>query len=329
MWEADIADDKENRPSREEEKRGEPLVTRPVDPEVEAEAFEDYLFDRMMVYDDDSAFQLVRFRLSLRVVPVHLGGPDPALIRIRTANLWAGLRRVYFGEQEDERAIPVPELSHEQTMDNLRQEIAELEERKEKVEQHIRRSRAADSGRPSSVLPREDEEDDPPPPPPFITHTYVIPYSQGGVLVAFSTVPESPSASETTSNTEGVSDVSGTVQSDPYFKVSICREPIRKLVLLSKRVLRLIMAAKESLVKFGTFVPRNDREAGLSPEASRWKAGRDLEWLRLHKEGTFDGEWTWDKVCKAYPDYKKSDVGFLFYVYDFKYFGRASGPVGF
>jgi hypothetical protein len=82
------------------------------------------------------------------------------------------------------------------------------------------------------------------------------------------------------------------------------------------------MAAKESLVKFGTFVPRNDREADLSPEAARWKAGRDLEWFRLNKEGTFDGEWTWDKVCLSYPDYKKSDVGFLFYVYDFKFSGE-------
>ncbi len=87
MWEADIADDKENCSSQEEGKRGESLGTEPVDPEVEAEAFEDYLFDRMMTYDGDSAFQLVRFRLSLRVVPEHLGGPDPALRRVRTANL--------------------------------------------------------------------------------------------------------------------------------------------------------------------------------------------------------------------------------------------------
>jgi hypothetical protein len=82
------------------------------------------------------------------------------------------------------------------------------------------------------------------------------------------------------------------------------------------------MAAKESLVKFGTFVPRNDRQADESPEASRWKAGRDLEWFRLGKEETFDGDWTWEKVQSSYPDYKKSDVGFLFYVYDFKFSGE-------
>jgi hypothetical protein len=82
------------------------------------------------------------------------------------------------------------------------------------------------------------------------------------------------------------------------------------------------MVAKESLFKFGTFVPKNDREAESSPEAARWKAGRNLEWVRLRKEGTFDHDWTWDKVHQLYPDYKRSDVGFLFYVYDFKFSGE-------
>ena len=39
-----------------------------------------------------------------------------------------------------------------------------------------------------------------------------------------------------------------------------------RLVLLSKKVLRKILAAKESIFKFGTFVPANDREADSSPE---------------------------------------------------------------
>jgi hypothetical protein len=52
------------------------------------------------------------------------------------------------------------------------------------------------------------------------------------------------------------------------------------------------------------------------------EGGRTLEWVRLCKEGTFDGDWTWDKVHKTYPDYKRSDVGFLFYVYDFKFSGE-------
>ncbi len=82
------------------------------------------------------------------------------------------------------------------------------------------------------------------------------------------------------------------------------------------------MAAKESLFKFGILVPKNDREAESSPEAARWKAGRSLEWVRLCKEGTFDGNWTWSKVNEAYPVYKRSDIGYLFYVYDFKFSGE-------
>ena len=157
MWDADIADEKENRPLQDEERGVEALTPRPFDPEESEEAFENFLFDRMMVYDGDAAFQLVRFRASLRVVPERLGGPDPALIHIRTANLWEGLRRMYFGEQEAEYVVPVPALSHEQIMNNLRQEIAELEER-------ARRSRRQDgSGRPLPPY-RTDEDDDEPDP---------------------------------------------------------------------------------------------------------------------------------------------------------------------
>ena len=53
------------------------------------------------------------------------------------------------------------------------------------------------------------------------------------------------------------------------------KEPTR--VVLTVRQIRRIMAAKESLFKFGIFVPRSDREAQASPEAPRWRAGRDLE----------------------------------------------------
>jgi hypothetical protein len=90
----------------------------------------------------------------------------------------------------------------------------------------------------------------------------------------------------------------------------------KKLLLLSQRILRRVMAAKETLFKFGTFVPSNDREAEASPEAHRWRAGRALEWLRLNEQGTFDGTWTWDKLQAQYPTYQRKDVGHLFYVYD-------------
>ncbi len=39
--------------------------------------------------------------------------------------------------------------------------------------------------------------------------------------------------------------------------------------LLSTRVLRKILKAQETLFKFGTMIPRSDREAEMSPEAVR------------------------------------------------------------
>ena len=58
-------------------------------------------------------------------------------------------------------------------------------------------------------------------------------------------------------------------------------------ILASKTLIR-ILKAQESLFKYGTFVPRNDREAELSPEAPRWRSGRTLEWLRLRQAKTFE-----------------------------------------
>jgi hypothetical protein len=301
-WEAEIADDKEN----EHEEGKASLPTPPIDPEDEAEAFENYLFDRLAAYDADSACQLAQFRSSLRIVPERLGGPSHEQRYDRTAALWEGLRRVYFGEDEPE---PVgedqPLVSHEQIMLNLRQEIAELEERAE------RQRRAMDPGRPPLPMLRENDDDDPPP---FsFAHTNVVPDARNGRLVAFSSVPETPPPTETSPNDE--MDSSGPAP-------TLFASTVRKLALISTRVLRRILAAKESIFKFGTFVPKNDREADSSPEAARWKAGRDLEWLRLGLQGTFDGTWDWDKVNSAFPEYKRAEVGYLFYVYDFKFSGE-------
>jgi hypothetical protein len=93
-------------------------------------------------------------------------------------------------------------------------------------------------------------------------------------------------------------------------------------MLLSPKQIRRVLAARETLFKFGTFVPRNDREADTSPEATRWKAGRDLEWLRLNDAGTFETDWTLDRMTSSYPSYLKRDIGHLFYVYDFKFSGE-------
>jgi hypothetical protein len=93
-------------------------------------------------------------------------------------------------------------------------------------------------------------------------------------------------------------------------------------VVLTVRQLRRVMAAKESLFKFGTFVPKSEREADASPEAPRWRAGRDLEWFRLREQGTFERDWTWARIQLEHSTYRKSDIGFLFYVYDYKFSGE-------
>jgi hypothetical protein len=95
-----------------------------------------------------------------------------------------------------------------------------------------------------------------------------------------------------------------------------------KMTLLSTKTMRRILAAKESIHKYGVFVPRNDREADSSPEAVRWASGRQLEWLKLQEQGTFERNWDWVRLRKAYPSYQKRDVGHVFFVYDHKHSGE-------
>ena len=98
--------------------------------------------------------------------------------------------------------------------------------------------------------------------------------------------------------------------------------PYERKILLSSRTIRKVLAAKETLFKFGTFVPRNESEALRSPEAHRWIAGRDLEWLRMGQRETFGRDWTWNRIQREFPEYLKSDIGHLFYVFDYKYSGE-------
>ena len=95
-----------------------------------------------------------------------------------------------------------------------------------------------------------------------------------------------------------------------------------KIKFLPARVMRRIFKAQETLFKYGTLIPKSDREAELSPEAIRWKSGRQLEWLRLRAAKTFETHWTWKMIQKIYPDYKKSEIGHMFYIYDYKYSGE-------
>jgi hypothetical protein len=68
-WEAEIAAEKENYFHENDPREDSSLPRFPVNPEDAAQAYEDYLFERMMRYDSDAAHLLVDFRASLQVVP--------------------------------------------------------------------------------------------------------------------------------------------------------------------------------------------------------------------------------------------------------------------
>ena len=99
-------------------------------------------------------------------------------------------------------------------------------------------------------------------------------------------------------------------------------EPVAAVKFLPARILRRIFKAQETLFKYGTLIPKSDREAELSPEAVQWRSGRQLEWLRLLAARTFETDWTWERIKKVFPDYKRSDIGHMFYIYDYKYSGE-------
>ncbi len=47
-----------------------------------------------------------------------------------------------------------------------------------------------------------------------------------------------------------------------------------------------------------------------------------MEWLRLNGQGTFETDWDLVRMYQEYPEYSKSDIGHLFYVYDYKFSGE-------
>ncbi len=49
-----------------------------------------------------------------------------------------------------------------------------------------------------------------------------------------------------------------------------------KMKLLATKTIKRILKMQESIFKYGTYIPRNDKEAEASPEAMRWKSGRRL-----------------------------------------------------
>jgi hypothetical protein len=56
--------------------------------------------------------------------------------------------------------------------------------------------------------------------------------------------------------------------------------PRSHALYLNTKVFRRILAARESIFKYGIYLPRNDRDADASPERARWHSGRQLEWIR-------------------------------------------------
>jgi hypothetical protein len=78
---------------------------------------------------------------------------------------------------------------------------------------------------------------------------------------------------------------------------------------LNAKTIRRILAARETIFKYGIYLPRSDHDADTSPESVRWKSGRQLEWLRLKTVGAFEYDWTIARVNQEYPDYQVSDIG--------------------
>jgi hypothetical protein len=97
---------------------------------------------------------------------------------------------------------------------------------------------------------------------------------------------------------------------------------MHKAKLMTTRIIRKVLKMQESLFKYGTYVPKNDKEAEASPEAVRWRSGRRLEWIRLNTAKTFESHWTWASIQLKYPNYRKDEIGNMFYIYDYKYSGE-------
>jgi hypothetical protein len=91
---------------------------------------------------------------------------------------------------------------------------------------------------------------------------------------------------------------------------------------INAKTIRRILAARETIFKYGIYLPKNDSDADASPESARWRSGRQLEWLRLKDVQAFEYDWTKSRLAVEYPDYKFSDIGNLFYIYDYKFSGE-------
>jgi hypothetical protein len=90
----------------------------------------------------------------------------------------------------------------------------------------------------------------------------------------------------------------------------------------NSKAVRRILAARESIFKYGIYLPRNDRDADASPKRARWHSGRQLEWIRRKEVRAFEYDWIRERLARDFPSYLSSDIGHLFYIYDYKFSGE-------
>ncbi len=135
-----------------------------------------------------------------------------------------------------------------------------------------------------------------------------------------------PAGSVTTADITGFHDAAALTVLPPSFDATTAYEDPppsgsfpRVFSALNSKVIRRVLAAKETIFKYGIYLPRNDRDADASPERVRWHLGRQLEWLRLKEVGAFEHDWTHARLAREFPHYLRSDIGHLFYIYDYKF----------
>jgi hypothetical protein len=131
----------------------------------------------------------------------------------------------------------------------------------------------------------------------------MVPYAQFDTASAY--IPDLPTPSEPSLSLSAMLDYPSTL--GPH---------------LNSKVVRRILAARESIFKYGIYLPRNDFDADMSPERTRWHSGRQLEWLCLKQVGAFEYDWTRARMTLEHPDYAATDIGYIFFIYDYKFSGE-------
>jgi hypothetical protein len=256
-------------------------------------AFDEYMFERLARYDEDFEAEKADFIDDLSCATLHGNlypqgvseeratdrGPDEFLMR-RTAELWAGLRRVYFGEVEDG-----PDLD-----DLLFPTPSAKKQRRRTQEAVIRWILSERLPRPAHGFGKKFSL--------FLTiltlhhHFYLFNHRMTMTLMNLLFFQLLRYSFATLSLT--------TMQ-------SLSLLPVPRFLIL---VGLLHAASCYRYGKFGgswrrgklcsslgfSFLKTIGKPMLLLNEAARWKAGRDLEWLRLNEQGIFDPDWSFSRM---------------------------------